>query len=104
MLCKTWWQVLFFKSIFTDNIVTNFWNVEIYTIPNKIENLSDFFTTALIVHKLLYAEVNLPAKLGNTIDSGFQVGMCSRKTCMSTPICESVIKGLSNGLSTIIRI
>ena len=41
---------------------------------------------------------------GNTIDSGFQVGMCSRKTCMSTPICESVIKGLSNGLSTIIRI
>ena len=41
---------------------------------------------------------------GNTIDSGFEVGMCSRKTCMSTPIGESVIKGLSNGLSTIIRI
>ena len=41
---------------------------------------------------------------GNTIDNGFQVGMCSRKTCMSTPIGESVIKGLSNGLSTIIRI
>ena len=49
-------------------------------------------------------EFSYGCKKGNTIDSGFQVGMCSRKTCMSTPIGESVIKGLSNGLSTIIRI